>query len=496
MRRAAAIVKSDWLLALLTAALLVLSFPRFNLAFLAPAAIAPLVFAAARQRRWKRRFLLGWIAGVAFWSLVCYWIQPVLQEHGGMGLAPSVAGFVLFSVIKALHLSVFALLAGYLVRSRAAIVAVPALWVAIESTHVWLGFAWLALGNAGINMGVPMRLAPWAGVYGLSFVFAMTGTALVLVALRRPRIELAPLALLPLLYLLPALPPLQRGAHEAVLVQPNISETADWTEQWTESMHRHLEKLTLEGVAATPGESPRLVVWPEAPVPLYYFDNAQFRERVNQLARTTRSYLLTNAVPFTPSGQPYNSAILVSPEGVLLGRYDKMNLVPFGEFVPWPFGGLVQKVSSEAGDFAPGERQTLLPAGSFQIGAFVCYESVFPNFVRKFAARGAELLVNISNDGWYGRSAARDQHLAIVRMRAAENRRWLLRATNDGITSTIDPAGRVSILLPSFTEGVARTSFSLVRETTFYSRHGDWFVWVCAAVVLAAALWQRFTRAG
>ena len=126
-----------------------------------------------------------------------------------------------------------------------------------------------------------------------------------------------------------------------------------------------------------------------------------------------------------------------------------------------------------------------LPAGAHRIGAFVCYESVFPNFVRRFARDGADLYVNISNDGWYGRSAAREQHLKIVRMRAVESRRWILRATNDGVTSTIDPAGRVWRNLPPYTDGAARTGYSYVKEITFYSRHGDWFVWVAALVAVA-----------
>jgi len=172
-------------------------------------------------------------------------------------------------------------------------------------------------------------------------------------------------------------------------------------------------------------------------------------------------------------------------------------LVPFGEFVPWPFKTLVEKVSSEAGDFAAGRAQSTLPMGDHRIGAFVCYESVFPDFVRRFAAGGAELFVNISNDGWYGRSAARYQHLKIVRMRAAENRRWILRATNDGVTAAIDPAGRARVLLPSYTVGAAETGYSWIRPTTFYSRHGDWFVWLAAAVA-AFTLWRahpwRITR--
>ncbi len=470
-------------LAAASAVLLILAYPHFGLAFLAPVAISPLVLASAIEKRHGRRFLLGWIAGFIYWAGACYWIQAVLAQHGGMSTAASWAGFALFSALKALHMGVFALLAGLLMPGAWAILSVPALWVLIESTHRWLGFAWLGLGNAGIDMGVPMRLAPWTGVWGLSFIFAMTGTAAALFALRR-RKHLLPVLFLPLLLALPRLPEPERGTKTAVLVQPNISEEADWTPEWVADTHRRLESLSAGGVAQNAGA--RLLVWPEAPAPMYYYESARFREQVGNLARATKAFLLINVVPHDGQGAPLNSALLISPEGQPVGRYDKMNLVPFGEFVPGVFKALVSKVSTEAGDFAAGERQALLPADGHRIGAFICYESVFPNFVRKFARDGADLFVNISNDGWYGDSAARYQHLAIVRMRAAENRRWILRATNDGITSTIDPAGRVIVNLPSYMAGAAGTAFSYISTVTFYSRFGDWFVWLCLAGTVAA----------
>jgi apolipoprotein N-acyltransferase len=315
-----------------------------------------------------------------------------------------------------------------------------------------------------------------------------------LVALRRPRRELAPLAALLLLPLVPRLPGAQRPTEPAVLVQPDISETARWTPQWVAQTRLRLEALTYGAVFESPKSPPRLIVWPEAPFPSYYYRDPEFQTAVNDVARRSHAYLIVNVTPNTPAGAPLNSALLISPDGQPLERYDKMNLVTFGEYVPRPFQWLVEKVSSEAGDFAPGERQALLPAGAHRIGAFICYESVFPDFVRRFAGTGADLLVNLSNDGWYGHTAARDQHLKIVRMRAAENRRWILRATNDGITSTIDPAGRVHRNLPSYLEGAARTGYSYVKDVTFYSRHGDWFVWVC--VLLAAAGLAEGKRGG
>jgi apolipoprotein N-acyltransferase len=483
----------NWLLALASAGLLILAFPRFDLSWLAPVALTPLLVAVARARRVAEGFLLGWAAGLVYWAGACYWIQFVLYHHGGLGVAASWAALLLFAVIKGLHLAVLGALAGILMRRLWAVVAVPALWVAIERTNGPLGFAWQALGNAGISMDVPMRLAPFVGVYGLSFVFAMLGSGLALVVMRRPREQLAPLLLLPALYLLPRLPEATRPTETALLVQPNISESAEWSPEWTERMYQRLESLSRRGVAEAGGREPGLVVWPEVPLPVYYYENAGFREVVTRVAIRTDAYLLLNVVAHTAQGAPLNSALLVDPQGRPVARYDKIFLVPIGEYVPRPFG-FISRISGEVGDFVPGKEVVVLPAGQHRIGAFICYESVFPHLVRQFAAQGAELFVNISNDGWYGRTVARDQHLKIVRMRAAENRRWILRATNDGITASIDPAGRVVRHLPSYFEGAATAGYAWIAMQTPYTRYGDWFVLLCAVAAAVGLYPWRMRR--
>jgi apolipoprotein N-acyltransferase len=248
-------------------------------------------------------------------------------------------------------------------------------------------------------------------------------------------------------------------------------------------MQRAQVALTLRGALAETRQPPSILVWPEVPAPLYYYEDERFRTYVNNLARAARAYVLLGIVAHTPGGKPLNSATLVSPAGENVSRYDKVNLVPFGEFVPWPFG-FANKISTETGDFEAGSRVVVSPVGNHRIGTFICYESVFPGFVRKFAAGGAEVLFNISNDGWFGKSAAREQHLSMVRMRAAENRRWILRATNDGITATIDSAGRLRGTMPLFVEGTSYTGFSYVTEQTVYTRFGDWFAVACAAATV------------
>jgi len=484
----------NWLLALVSAALLIFTFPKFSIVWFAPVGLTPLLVAMAREPRWKGRFFLGWGAGVVYWFGVCYWIQFVLAFHGGLGESAGWAVFLLFCVAKALHLGVFAALAGPLMGRWWAAPSLAALWVAVEVTHGPLGFAWLALGNAGVDMEIPMRLAPITGVYGISFMFALMSSVVAMAVIRRPRVELLWLAPILLLLGLRQLPPAERGRETAVLLQPKISETEQWTQTSVDAMKRRLVMLSLQGALSEPGHPPSIIVWPEVPAPLYYFEDAVFRGYVNDLARTTNAHVLLGIVAHAPGGAPLNSAALVSPEGTAVSRYDKVNLVPFGEFVPWPFG-FANKISTEIGDFAAGNHVVVSPVGTHRIGTFICYESVFPNFVRKFAAGGAEVLFNISNDGWFGKSAAREQHLSMVRMRAAENQRWILRSTNDGITATIDSAGRMRGTLPKYVEATSYTGFSYEPARTLYTRFGDWFPLLCAMgaglALVAAAVEYR-----
>jgi len=466
------------LLSLLSAILLLLIFPKLDERFLAPVALTPLLIALARTNEAWLRFLYGWAAGIFYWFFLCTWIQFVLEAHGGMGVFGSWGSFFLFCIIKALHLAVFSCLAGPLMRRPYAIPAVAALWTGIERTHGTFGFAWLALGNAGIDMSVPLRLAPYIGVYGLSFVFAMLAAALALVFLRYPRLRLAPLLVLPLLWLLPAIPQGTPAENTALLIQPDIDPDIQWTSLLQEKTEQQLSLLS-EAIPAP------LVIWPELPAPLYYYNDPEFHAAAAQIA-IHHGYFLFGTVAYTSENQPLNSAVLLGPNGTELGRYDKIDLVPFGEFVP-PLFSFVNRVTQEAGDFVPGHDIKVLPAAGHRLGVFICYESAFPDLVRQFTKRGADVLVNLSNDSYFGRTEAREQHLLLVRMRSVENRRYIIRATNDGITAIVDPAGRIVKELPPYQVIAEPVQYGVVEATTFYARHGDWFAWTCLALGLLLA---------
>jgi apolipoprotein N-acyltransferase len=354
------------------------------------------------------------------------------------------------------------------------------LWTGLERTHGPFGFAWLDLGNAGIDMPAAMRLAPITGVYGLSFVFAMTSCAVALVVMRRPRRELAWLLILPLVYFLPS-QVIAPATRQALVVQPNVNSEVEWTSDLLAEIEQHLALLSRT-------QSADLLIWPEMPVPLYLNDPA-FLRYAGHVAQSSRASFLFGAVGRTKKGAPLNSAMMIDPDGKVIDEYDKIKLVPFGEFVPDIFSW-VNRITKEAGDFESGGRVVVFPN---RVGAFICYESAFPDLVRQFAHDGADVFVNLSNDGYFGASAAHEQHLSLVRMRAAENARWIIRATNDGITATIDPSGRVTERLSPFAQLAATMRYGTSKDQTPYTRLGDWFAWSCLVVGILGCILGKFT---
>ena len=212
------------------------------------------------------------------------------------------------------------------------------------------------------------------------------------------------------------------------------------------------------------------------------------------LAQDSHSYLIVGSLGVNPSDQPgkslvFNSAQLVTPDGVFTSRYDKLHLVPFGEFVPFRnLLGFAQSLTHDIGDLSRGNQRNALRVEGHAIGTFICYESIFPDEILQFARNGAELFVNISDDAWYGEYGAPGQHLNMARMRAIENNRWLLRATNNGITASISPLGQVVTEAPRNVRTVLLAPYSFESGTSFYTRHGDWFANLCAIISILALL--------
>jgi apolipoprotein N-acyltransferase len=285
-------------------------------------------------------------------------------------------------------------------------------------------------------------------------------------------------------------PPRLPAPDTARLVQLNIPilEPDQWTAAYFQSELSRLREKSIPRPEQTLGAPPpEIVVWPESPAPFFISDR-QFRAAVSDIALASNAYVIVGSlgevgVSTQSTRQLYNSAALITPAGEWTARYDKIHLVPFGEYIPFrSLLSFANKLTKEVGDFVPGANRTPFDLGRYKAGVFICYESVFPGEIREFARNGANVYINISNDGWFGRYGAPRQHLNQARMRAVENNRWLLRATNTGITSAIDPYGRVVDEAPRETYTYLDAPFSIVTGTTFYTRHGDWFAFACAII--------------
>ena len=468
--------------AALSGLLQVLVFPRFSWDWLAPVCLVPLLV-ALKGLAWRERLVVGWLSGAVFWAGVGYWIYAVMRDYAS--ITPFVAGllYIAFFLVMAIQPGAFGVLVGPFLGSPWAVLAVAALWVALEGSYQHFFFTWLQLGNAAVDFPLPhaLRLAPWTGIYGPSLVFAAANAAVAVAVLQRSARPL--LGLLPLagLVLLPALPEPGPQRDVARLVQPNVHPDLIKAGWLAENGTAHLAKMLEMSKASSAGATPTLLVWPEYPVSAYYFDDRASRAFLERVARESGAAFIFNTISFEDGdrARPQNSSVTLDRNGERLSSYSKIHLVPFGEFVPWPFHLFVEKITMEAGMFRPGNQISVATVGTHGIGTFICYESVFANSIRKFTRNGAELLVNISNDSWYARSAARDQHLLVARMRAVENGRWILRATNDGITTAIDPSGRVVAALPSYVQDTLDVGFDYRSELTGFVRHGEWLWWIC-----------------
>jgi len=512
--------KRAWLFVFLSAGLEILIFPLPNLYGLCWVAITPLLFALLQARAPDRlqletgrnllpakplqAFFLAYVCGILWYAGTCYWIYPTMWHYGGLDRVVAFGILILFCLYLAIYHGVFGLLISLLAGndpvSRRALVVSPFAWVAVELARTRItGFPWNLLGTCQAD-NIPLaRLATVTGVYGLSLEIMIVNSAcaagfLVRREKRKPMLLVALTAALALQAgrLVPA--PQPSSDRLATLVQANVPvlQGADWTKEYFDIT---VNQMSTFGAKQEPGDhSPfRLIVWPESPAP-FYTNDPIFRSTVSNLARQNDSWMLVGMIGIDHgreqgerSPEIYNSAQLVSPTGAWVARYDKVHLVPFGEYVPFrrlfSFAGGLTK---EVGDFIPGTSRAPLEANGVKLGVFICYESIFPDDIRQFAAAGAQVLVNISNDGWYGDSGAYAQHLKQARWRAIENGRWLLRATNTGVTASIDPYGRVVASLPRKQRSALSAPYALVSRTTFYTRHGDWFAYLCAIIVVAA----------
>lgn len=498
--------------------------------------LAPLLWAVLSSQEkstgkpLRTAFLLSYLCGVLWYAGNCYWVRDVMRQYGDMPpLAPELL-LLGFSLVLGAYFGLFGLAVALVRRATKstalALISAPLFWTALELAAARItSVPWDQLGYSQVDNALVNQLAPWTGVYGISFLLVAVNALLaagVTLEYNKRKLACGVAGVLAVVIGTAGLlhpPPRPATSATAVLIQPNldvhgVGMWADATE-WNQHMAGFAKlaneqcKTYIAGIPQTGAATgdivcppytmhPDLVAWPESPAP-YFEGDPRFQRAMTQIAQGMQTPLVIGAIgmDYQQDGgwKQYNSAIVIGPSGARVGRYDKIHLVPFGEYVP--FSRLLffaRKLTGKVSRFDRGEERKVFRLGtqsgaSHRYGVFICYEAVFADEVRKFVQLGAEVLVNISDDGWYGDTSAPWQHLNMDRMRAIENRRWILRDTNNGVTAAIDPYGRVRQSIPRHVVDALPAEYGFRDDITFYTDHGDVFASVCAILGLVVAAW-------
>jgi apolipoprotein N-acyltransferase len=502
------------LIAAISGAALSLSFTGFYLGVYSWICVGVLLLAVFGARG-RVAFACGFLHALLFVLTSVPWIATVLGVHGGLSVAGGWGVLLLIAAAWGLLVGSFTCIVHRISQGsiEMACIAAPFVWVTFEFVRAHLpeiSFPWNLLGYpASANLGL-LQITALTGIYGLSFLAAGFNALLAWIVVSRKvalkqRIVIggASAAIVVIVMLTaPHLVPEAKARHFARAVQLNFPEVPEYPPDWFAKNASQLDEIAKLSLAPR-AEKPDVLVWPEAPAP-FSFEDPQFAKLASNLATRFGHPFLAGAIEWkppvdpsdgVPSGQQavYNSAVLVDSQGQRVFTYDKVHLVPFGEYEPFPLiHRVVAHLSDEVGGFHKGNKYAVgrLSNGN-TFGVFICYEAIYPGEVRRFAANGAQLLLNISNDGWFGRSAAAEQHLHMVRVRAVENRRWIVRATNNGFTASVDPYGRMVEPLPPDVRAAADLPYDFRTDETVYTRFGDWFAWLCvivSAILLAISL--------
>ena len=506
-------VLTDWVAAFGTAVLLILSFPDFDLSPLAWIGLVPLLVVIARRPSPVRALILGWTAGTVFFYGSCYWLTYSMIHYGGL---PAVVAYVLLipgAIVVGLFPGLFALALAMLIRrwGTKALLLAPFIWVGLEYARLGVtGQLWNAIGYSQAFHPWLIQAARFGGVYAVGFLIVMVNTAIVFALVGRTARNLAigGLTVVAAVAILLGL-----GADVWVIdndtsgsdydlsiiaLQPNVPMTLVKTEEEIEQLTvRHLEMSRRALSMEAAGAKHRLLVWPESPMNFAYASDRKFQEVVTKFAVDNQTSILFNSQEPAPGGGTYNSALLINEKGLVISQYDKIRLLPFGEYVPlprWLPGASL--ITAIVGDFTPGANYTLMPVASHRAGVFICIESAYPSIARSMANAGADVLINISNDGYLGPTAVMRQHLANAVFRAVENDRSVVRITNSGITALIDNDGRVHDQTKGFEADIRvwKMEEGSVSPRHFYTRYGDVFSMMClalTALVTMAAFWTR-----
>jgi apolipoprotein N-acyltransferase len=507
-------------MALFSGALLTMAFPKFDQGWLAWCALVPLLL-ALRSVGPRAGFWVGFAFGMVHYCSLIYWTAYTMRVYGALPWFQAVFVLLLFAMVLSAFTGLFGWTVCLLAGRPAWMPAVaPAAWGLVEWLRTWIftGFPWELLGYSQYDRLWVIQPADLFGVYGVSALIVLANAVLALALLcwaEKPwqhqpvprRLVVRGGVVVGCLLLLTAGYGIYRMnvvdgrvAHaehaEVAVVQGNIDQGVKWDPGF--QMLTTAKYKELSAKAAEQGAD--LIVWPETATPFYLFHDKVLTRMVIQGIEDARVDFIIGSPNVELGGETpayFNSAYLIEADGDVAGKYDKVHLVPFGEYVPFerwiPF---IDKMVAQVGDFKAGDRGNTLMWRDHPVGMLICYEGIFPNLARAMAGNGARILVNITNDAWFGRTGAAYQHFSMAVFRSVENRRFFARAANTGISGFIDPNGRILAATELYQDAVLSARVALLSETTLYTRWGDWpLVIICLLLCAAAAVKRRSKRA-
>jgi apolipoprotein N-acyltransferase len=492
---------SNILLALLSACFLILAFPDFEFFILAWFALIPLFVAVKREKESLRKsFFLGWIFGTIFFFGTCWWLTYAPIHYAAF--SPVLAYLLMFCVAVTVGIfpAVFCALFSILLKRLGsyAILFAPFLWTATEFLRFWVtGNNWNAIGYSQAFDPLLVKFGSYGGVLLVSFICVAFNAFFTMPIVKRTKQFWSFAALLPLtaiaFFLLGTNPNSTTGSIEAnvIAVQPNVPMSGVKYEERASFRERHVQlaEEALQKIERQQPGKPTIIIFPESPMIFLYSEDAELREFLKRFARKNNAFVLFNsAEPDAKTKQYFNSAVMVDQNGEKIAQYDKLHLLPFGEFQPLP-DFIASEIPAFVGNFSFGDEYDLLPFGEAKGGAMICFESHFGSLSREYVRRGADFLIEMTNDGYLGKTPVLRQHLANSVFRAVETNRPLIRVTNVGVTAYINERGEVSDEAEVYTEAARVWTVSKSDGSqTFYVRYGDWFAWLCSIASLALLL--------
>lgn len=494
--------KSNYGWASFSGLLMTMAFPKLDFSWCAWFALVPLLM-ALREASARQGFCLGVTAGITHYVGLLYWLAHTMHLYGYLPMYQSVSILIVMAFILSIFFGIFGWLTAARIDSPNQLWLLPAVWTTLEyiRTYIFTGFPWGFLGHSQYKQLWIIQISDLIGAYGISFLIVFINTSLFVCFASFFRYKWKDVRVRPWTVIISlSISGIMLGATlyygrqrvnmidtslqkapkvKIALIQGNIDQSIKWEPSFQNSTIKRYNRLSHFSLSARP----ELIVWPETATPFYLNYNNELTQKILTAVKKSKTPHLIGSpsvIVKNEEVQYYNSAYLINKDGAIIEKYDKVHLVPFGEYVPlktyFPFIG---KMVEQIGDFRSGKKGGILAWEKANLGIQICYEIIFPELSRAMVGNGADLLVNITNDAWFGATSAAYQHFSMAVFRAVENKRSLARSANTGISGFIDPVGRILNTTPLQEEKVLTLAVPIIKESTVYTRFGDIFAKAC-----------------